>query len=295
MHHQGERVVQRRAGLAAERWGSPGVGAAVPPVAADFLTLQRMVVIGAADDDGTVWATALSGPAGFVSAPDERSVVTDRAPTGDDPLAGRFDTARDLGMIALEPSTRRRMRINGSARQSGRGLTVRTEQVYSNCPKYLQTRHVEAGDSAPRPGPARRSDVLTADQRRWIAEADTFFIASRAPACGADASHRGGNPGFVAVVDDRRLSWPDYIGNSMYMTLGNLELDPRCGLLFLDWERGHALHLTGRARVDWDERRAAAVPGAQRLVDFELEQAVQIDGAIPLRWSFEKYSRFNPS
>ncbi|GAB3649190.1 pyridoxamine 5'-phosphate oxidase family protein [Glycomyces tarimensis] len=295
MYHPGEREVQSRAGVHAERWGSSGVDAAIPPIAAAFLEQQRIIVIGAADDAGAMWATALTGPAGFVAPADERTVVTDRVPAGDDPLAGLFDSDRDIGMLAIEPSTRRRMRINGTARRSGERLEIRTEQVYSNCPKYLQTRTVHDDHPAPGPATGRESDTLTDEQRRWIAAADTFFIATRAPGLGADASHRGGNRGFVTVSGDRRLTWPDYVGNAMYMTLGNLALDQRCGLLFIDWERGSALHLTGRARVDWDERRAASVPGAQRLIDFDLDRAVQIDGAIPLRWSFERYSRFNPS
>lgn len=119
--------------------------------------------------------------------------------------------------------------------------------------------------------------------------------ATGRPGLGADASHRGGNPGFVTVTGSRTLTWPDYAGNAMYMTLGNLELEPRCGLLFLGWDDGHALHLTGRARVDWDPERAASVPGAQRLIDFEVDQAIEVSGAIPQRWSFGGYSRFNPA
>jgi hypothetical protein len=81
----------------------------------------------------------------------------------------------------------------------------------------------------------------------------------------------------------------------MYMTLGNLDLDPRCGLLFLDWEHGRALHLSGRARIDWDAERAATVPGAQRMIDFDVDEVLDVEGTIPLRWSFGDYSRFNPS
>ncbi|MFC4334325.1 pyridoxamine 5'-phosphate oxidase family protein [Salininema proteolyticum] len=294
MHHEGEIAVQERAGVA-KVLGSARVGAAIPPVAADFLERQRLVVIGAADDDGALWASALSGPAGFVAADGDRTVVADRYPVGGDPLARLFETGRDVGMIAIEPSTRRRMRINGTAVRTGECLVVHTEQVYSNCPKYIQARTPDDGPGVGTvPGSAQTSSTLTAAQERWIAQADTFFIATAAPGLGADASHRGGNPGFVAVTGSGGLSWPDYVGNSMYMTLGNLELDPRCGLLFLDWERGRALHLTGQARVDWDPDRAAAVPGAQRMVDFALDRAVQIDGALPTRWSFEEYSKFNP-
>jgi hypothetical protein len=81
----------------------------------------------------------------------------------------------------------------------------------------------------------------------------------------------------------------------MYMTLGNLELEPHAGLLFLDWERGRSLQLTGRASVDWDPERAAAVPGALRLVGFDVDRVVQIDGAVPPRWTAPEYSRLNPS
>lgn len=291
MYHEGERAVQRRAGLAVDDWGSARVGAVIPPVAAEFLGRQRMVMIGAATDEGAVWASVLTGPPGFITTTDDHTVVAAQLPG--DPLTGLFDTERDVGLLAIDPARRRRMRINGRARATDGRLVVRTEQVYSNCPKYIQTR-TPIEDAPATAGAARRTQELTTDQRRWIAAADTFFITTHVAGLGVDTSHRGGNPGFVTVTA-QRLSWPDYTGNSMYMTLGNLEVDPRCGLLFLDWEHGHTLQLTGRARTDWDPLRAATTPGAQRMVDFEVEQVVQIDTAIPLRWSFDQYSRFNPS
>ncbi|MEO3795830.1 pyridoxamine 5'-phosphate oxidase family protein [Nonomuraea sp. B10E15] len=292
--HDGEHAVQRRAGLTTGGWGSAGVGGAIPPVAADFLRQQRLAVIATADDAGAAWAGLITGPPGFLTAPDDRTVVADRLPGRGDPLAGLFETERDLGMIVIEPAGRRRMRVNGRAVRDGDRLVTRTEQVYANCPKYLQTR-TYADETLAASRAAVVTGELTEAQRRWVATADTFFAGTYAAGQGADASHRGGNPGFVTVTGGRRLTWPDYAGNSMFMTLGNLALEPRCGLLFLDWENGATLQLTGRAHVDWDPGRAAAVPGAQRLVDFDVERAVQITGGFPQRWSFGKFSRFNPA
>jgi hypothetical protein len=294
MEHRGERAVQRRAGFPDRPWGSARVGAAVPGVAAEFLGRQHLVVIGAAAPDGSVWAAPLTGEPGFVTAPDERTVVARRTPTPGDPLAEVFDTEHDVGMLAIEPASRRRMRINGRARQVGDHLVVHTEQVYANCPKYIQAREVTTVTRATAVT-AVPSDHLSPGQQAWISAADTFFVATHAPGMGADASHRGGSPGFVTVTGDRHLSWPDYSGNSMYMTLGNLELDPRAGLLFLDWERGRSLMVTGHASVDWDPERAERVPGAQRLVDFTVDRVVQLDGAVPLQWTAPEYSKFNPA
>ena len=301
MLHPGEVAVQRRAGLPGDDRGSVAVGATVPPVAADFLRQQRMLVTAAVADDGRVWAGLLSGPAGFAEATNERTVVVDMLPAPGDPLHGLFDRDREIGMIAVEFGPRpRRMRINGWARAHGRRLAVRTDQVFSNCPKYIQTRHVVDEPSVwPDPSgsqtrPATVSAELTGGQQRWIGAADTFFVASHAAGHGVDASHRGGNPGFITVAGPRRLAWPDYVGNTMYMTLGNIDVDPACGLLFLDWERGAALHLTGRARIDWDPDRAATVPGARRMVDFDLDGVVQVDQATPLRWVLDGYFRHNP-
>lgn len=302
MLHPGEAAVQRRAGLPGDDRGSVAVGAAIPPVAADFLRRQRMIVTGAADDDGRVWAGLLTGPAGFAVATNERTVLVDALPAPGDPLHGLFDRDREIGMIAMEFGPRaRRMRINGWARAHGRRLAVRTDQVFSNCPKYIQARHLVDEPSVVWPDPtgsptsaAAVSAELTGAQQRWIGSADTFYVVSHAAGQGVDASHRGGNPGFVSVAGPRRLVWPDYVGNTMYMTLGNIDVQPACGLLFLDWERGAALHLTGRAQIDWDPDRAATVPGAQRMVDFEVDGVLQVDRATPLRWVLDGYFRHNP-
>ncbi len=288
MRHPGEVAIQRGAGVRLAEHGSARVRAEIPARAAEFLRDQRMIVIGAPDGDGRVWAAALTGPPGFVTAVGERAIVIDALP--DAPLAGLFDTEHDLGTLAIEPMTRRRMRANGRARRDGHRLLLRTDQVYANCPKYLQRR--ELTEEAPTTArTAYDGTTLTVGQQAMIRDADTFFIATHADGFGSDVSHRGGNPGFVQVVDERRLLFPDYAGNLMYMTLGNLELNPAAGLLFLDWTTGDALHLTGRARVEWDPGR---VPDAQRFVEFEVDSVLQVIGATPFRWTFVDHSRFNP-
>jgi uncharacterized protein len=202
-----------------------------------------------------------------------------------------------VGMIAIEFATRRRMRLNGRAQVGADGaITIRAQQVYSNCPKYIQSRRWRGrppeSDATP---VVQRQSVLAEDQQRWIREADTFFIASHHPEGGADASHRGGLPGFVRVLNDHRLVWPDYAGNTMFQSLGNIAVNPQAGLLFIDFERGQTLQLTGRARILWDPERIAEFAGAERLVEFDVDEAAEIAGAHSLEWRFLDYSRENPA
>ena len=129
-----------------------------------------------------------------------------------------------------------------------------------------------------------------------IARADTFFIASGfvasgfvasgsgpggGEAGGLDISHRGGQPGFVQVDGDV-LMVPDYRGNRYFNTLGNLLLDSRAALLFVDFETGGMLQLQGRATVDWD---TSSLPSAERQWRPPVTAAWRRPGALPLRWT----------
>ena len=133
---------------------------------------------------------------------------------------------------------------------------VETREVYSNCPQYITPQPV----AIPCLGAAASGATLTEEQQAFIQSANTFFIATRHPEAGADASHRGGPAGFVQATADT-ISWPDYRGNNMFNTLGNVAVDPRCGLLFTDFQR--TLQVTGRASIAWE--------GTTRRVDMRVE------------------------
>ncbi|MGW6389761.1 pyridoxamine 5'-phosphate oxidase family protein [Streptomyces sp. NPDC055103] len=289
-YNPGSLAVQSRFGvrdLAAHvgRSITPGIR----PVAAAFLEAQPMLVVGAADPEGRVWSTLLTGAPGFTRATGPHTVSVAGGVPAHDPLAAAVTTAgTPVGTIALDPRTRRRMRLNGIARPSARGFTIEAEQVFSNCPKYLQKREWYGSDSAARPGSAdvRHGEALTPDQVRRVRAADTFFVTTTAPD-GVDASHRGGNPGFVRVDAPGELSWRDYPGNAMFLTLGNLEEDGRAGLLFLDWETGTTLQLSGLAHTE--------VGPEGRVVRFRIERTVETPAGSPLRWSAPEYSPVNPT
>jgi len=183
----------------------------------------------------------------------------------------------------IDPTTRQRMRFNGRGLVSPDGLFLRTQQVYGNCPKYIQKRRLRADAKAPEPGRVAVSRQLSDGQRAWIEETDTLFIASFHPEGGADASHRGGQPGFVKTTGPSELDFPDYPGNTMFNTLGNLSAYPQAGLLLVNFESGDALQLTGRARIDQDFT-----------VRYKVDEVRETPHGSALRYDFVEYSPTNP-
>jgi uncharacterized protein len=199
-------------------------------------------------------------------------------------------------MLVIEPATRRRVRVNGHAELlPDGGLLLRAAEVFGNCQKYIQAREWGEVETDAAATPGQHTDALTASQHEWVARADTCFIASTHPEGGVDASHRGGQPGFVSVLDDGRLVLPDYAGNTMFQTLGNLAGNAHAGLLFVDFESGSTLQLTGSAEIIWDADRIAPYPGAERLVEFTVAQVRETRGVTPLRGRLLGFSPFNPS
>ena len=263
---------------------------AVPPAAGAFLEQRRFVALATADPDGRAWASVLTGLPGFATAPHPLEVRIHASPSPGDPLGENVETSRFAGLLAIDLATRRRMRVNGALERGADGeIVIRVEQVYSNCPKYIQRRTVEREEPGDAARLVRHATVLTEEQQAWLRRADTFFIATLNPEEGADASHRGGMPGFIEV-EGNRLVWPDYAGNMMYNTLGNIALHPRAGLLVPDFSSGSVLQLTGRAGVLWS---GGDVPGAERRVELEVEDVVEIAGVLPPAEAVE-YSPFNP-
>ncbi len=291
-YHAGELAVQRRMGQAeiAARVGRM-IRTEIPAAAAAFLSEQPMIVLAATDDAGRVWASLVTGPAGFVHAEDDQTITVEALPVPGDPLHDVLRRpGRQVGMIAIEPQTRRRMRVNGSVQPTAAGLSIHPDQVYSNCPKYIARRHIDEVADVASPAVVRRADVLDERLQRIVARADTFFIGSADPEGNADASHRGGNPGFLQVLSPNRLRWPDYRGNSMFMTLGNISANPRCGLLIPDWETGTTLQLTGTAEIVWD----GGVAGSQCSVEFTVDEVIELTDVSPLRWGQAELSPANP-
>ena len=295
-YHSGELKVQTRVGAVE---AAHNIGRMIHPVIAhvfvDFIQSQPMVILGSVDGKGMAWTSVLCGRPGLLTVMDEGTLRINALPADEDPLCESLRDDKELGLLIIDFSTRRRLRLNGSVVLGNDGFSVRTRQVYSNCPRYIQARtHEWSNDVYPASRDAPQAAALTEEFKRWIGKADTFFLASFHPLGGADASHRGGFPGFVQVVDERTIIWPDYNGNGMFNTLGNIIENPNAGLLFLDFEQGGTLQLSGTADIIWDEERAAPFPGAERIVEFKIREVIKTENATALRWKFVDYSPDNP-
>jgi uncharacterized protein len=297
-YHDGEIAVQTRAGVRrqAEKLAA-GIRGSIAPGLHEFIAAQRMAVLGTVDRRGFVWASVVTGEAGFLQVLDEQTIRIGAIPAAGDPLLENLAQPAHAALIIPDLAARRRLRLNGRGQIAGGVIEIHAEQVYGNCSHYIQAR-APIGGHGWRPGAdaaAVRTTELSDEHQGLVARADTFFIATNHPESGADVSHRGGNPGFVRIVDGRRLAIPDYSGNNMFNTLGNIAVNPRVGMLFIGFDSGRTLQLTGRAAIDWDSARAATLAGAARIVDFELDEAVDNPHGFPLRYEFHEYSHFNPS
>jgi len=247
MYHEGELEVQRRAGVAEEaaRVGRI-IGGTIPPAAARFIEARPFVVASTVDDAGRVWATPLFGHVRVTNERTLRGVGQALSLPGQTTSSpGQAESlSYTIGILAIDLATRRRMRVNGLASRDGDDLLIAAQEVYSNCPQYIH------------PLPAKPD---TSSPEAWVNSSDTFFLATAHPTRGADASHRGGEVHF----DGTRIVFPDYRGNNMFNSLGNLAVNPRCGLLFIDFDSGAFLQLTGEGHIEWEPARRVVIDVAE--------------------------------
>ena len=274
--HEGEITVQTQVGVRKEAESiSHVINPLIQPQAEEFLRARRIAIASTIDAKGRCWASLLTGKSGLIEVRGETEVVIAPDVISGDPFWNNLVHNPNLGLLTIDFLKRRRLRLNGIATLQGNKINLKTQQVFFNCPKYITPRDFESqiGD---RPGfNSAVSSALNPHQQNWIAEADTFFITSYHPKKGADASHRGGNPGFIRIINARCLIFPDYTGNNLFQTFGNLTVNPRTGLLFIDFNHGHTLQLTGKAEILWETELLTEFADAKRLVKVELEEIIE--------------------
>ncbi len=298
--HEGELQIQKRANE-----GDMALQSAlamkdfIPAGALRFIEKQSMFVVSSLDNEQNIWTSIVVGRPGFVTATDERNIhvhLPSIVSSKSDPFWKNIENQQHIGLLFIELATRRRLRVNGTVARSNGNLHISVEQAYPNCPKYIQRREMAEMPAGPAAKELiRRGSCMTGALQEWIKKSDTFFIGSSDDQKNLDVSHRGGNPGFINVVDDHTLMIPDYPGNGMFNTLGNLKVNPKAGLLFVDFETGNTLQLVGEATIIWDETGAEkATGGTRRFWKFLVPRWIQTDSTGGIVWHSLDYSPFNP-
>jgi len=304
--HPGEQQLQQSTGVreVMEARGRQFIRDHMPNQHRDFFATLPLVVIGALDEQAHPWATVMAGPPGFMHSADPQTLHLGARLLAHDPLASHWRVGAPLGLLGIQPHTRRRNRMNGvlsSLDAQGRA-SVSVRQSFGNCPKYIRPREASWVGEASSPvvqaahvvldeGP-----ILSRRAQGIVEQADTFFIASASPHAhqegvdsseGVDVSHRGGPAGFVKLSHDGEgmlLTVPDYTGNFMFNTLGNIVSQPKVGLLFMDFARSALLWLQGLAWVDQDSPEQAEHEGALRLLRVRITRGRLDERGWPLTW-----------
>mgnify|MGYP001797107089 CR=1 FL=1 len=319
--HPGELAVQSRLGFQAQvdQQGRRMIRTYLTEQHRQFFAQLSYIVVGSLDQASRPWTSLLIGQPGFLSTPDVHTLQVTASYLAGDPLSQNVRPGCDIGFLGIDLSTRRRNRLNGKVTDiRAEGFTVQVQQSFGNCPQYIQSRALQGNTRYPLKENLEENleenveesveesadksthalSTLSPAATALITSADTFFITtayqsrSAGLASGVDVSHRGGKPGFIKVEDNRTLTVPDFSGNKHFNTFGNLELNPRAGLLFIDFTDCHLLYLTGSATVIWNGPAVEAFEGAERLLQFQLERGYWANGSLPLRWSTPTFSPY---
>ncbi|MEA1785446.1 pyridoxamine 5'-phosphate oxidase family protein [Arenibacter sp. GZD96] len=302
VYHQGEIQIQEKVGesLMAQSNGRV-ISRNIIKGAVNFIEKQPMAIVSSVDHYNQVWVSLLIGDYGFVSVRDEQELLFDKTKIHSDPKDIFFNNITSSGPVAslfIELETRRRFRINGTVTNNGHLIKMLVLEAYPNCPKFIQQREISVPEHFKKTSPLKMTGkTLPESLMRWIMTSDTLFVGSQSAHSRLDASHRGGPSGFVEILDDQTLKIPDYPGNSMYNTFGNIHQNPNVGLLFIDFEKKKTLQLTGEAELTFNRTTPLDMlktSGTGRYWTFKTKQWILAENHHEVVWKFLSHSPYNP-
>jgi hypothetical protein len=214
-------------------------------------------------------------------------------PWGAAPPPGR------VGGLAISLGLARRARINGVLERTPEGMELEADETFTLCRKYMAPSLTTA--EQPRCGPASRTAVAIDDP--WLADllanAETSFLASHAPGGAPDVAHRGGPAGFITLDPAARtLTWPEFVGDGVFKSAGNLRATGSMTLLVIDTETGDAAEIIGHGA--YDNVRTQRGQRLEPLLQFRdhypvqgeirctVDQVLRLEGVIHPRKRIEK-------
>ena len=301
-YHKGERQVQEFVGETRQaEFNGQAISNSIIEGALKFISEQEYVVVSTTNDQKNVWTSILSGDRGFMTAPNPKTILIEKDKSdidNNDYFWRTIQKNKKIGMLIIELASRRRIRVNGTiSKLDSRYVKINVNEAYPNCMKYIQRRHIVNRQKWNETINTEISKGIALNQlqQELIKKSDTFFIGTANPKGHLDTSHRGGQPGFVDLIDDKTIRVPDYKGNSMFNTFGNLMLNDHAGVVFWDFDNGKVLQMTGKAKIHWDNPGTEKVTtGTGRFWEFTLEKWKEQKLGRELTWEFLDYSPHNP-
>lgn len=323
--HDGEEQMQRA--LRVPDMDNPTVPTMSPQLA-NHLRVAPLIAIGTLDADGRPWTTLWgNGDHGLAQPLAQNIIGIKTAVTGKyDPVVEELVGKEASGQVVKEEGegrmvsgltidleTRKRVKLYGrmvAGALSSRDdevtgheesiaqtqLVLRIDQSLGNCPKYLNSKRIVA--AASKPELLSDSPQLPQEALDLLAKADLFFISSSNARQDMDTNHRGGPPGFIRVLSNNpsgaEIVYPEYSGNRLYQTLGNLAVTPRAGLCIPDFATGDMLYLTGTTSTLIGADAAALLPRSNLAVRITLTAARYVRLALPFRGLDGPRSPYNP-
>ena len=301
-YHKGELQAQEYAGETKQaKFNGQAIENNIIEGAISFISEQEYAIVSITDEKDNVWSSVLSGDKGFLNATNPKTIIMDMQMVDIDERDVFWKVVeknKRIGLLIIELASRRRLRVNGKvARINKNHIEISVHESYPNCMKYIQRRQItnRNTDNKESAKPATTGTTLNHSQQSIIQSADTFFIGSSNPKGNLDISHRGGEPGFIEIINDNKLRIPDYKGNSMFNTLGNFIVNNKAGIVFWDFESGKVLQLIGSANINWqamNQNSESADTG--RYWEFIIHQWIEKELPRVFTWEFLDYSLHNP-
>eukprot|EP00438_Fugacium_kawagutii_P025222 Skav235375 [mRNA] locus=scaffold6992:46428:48257:- [translate_table: standard] len=314
--HEGERILQKKQGTVhtSDQMGPIIYHKSIPVSYRDMVGPQPQFMASFFDPEtANIWASMIFAEPGFADCDTSNGTHLDIQASVDprDGAAKMVKPGMLVGAVSIDFMTRRRNRFNGVIEKvmPNGHFSIKISQAFGNCPKYITRRKVRRmGRNLEFSGSSmKESSSVGFQEAAIISKADMMYFGTGTAEHGADMNIRGGTPGFVRVLNNgSSICWPDYMGNGFYMSLGNVQLQKRGALVFVDYdETGHGVQVVGemttveRSEVEKasDEALAKVLqeePQALRLVVMKVQQVRFIEQYSPHLYERVELSPYNP-
>lgn len=299
--HEGQLAVQRITGeeeIAKMR--IPMISSMLHPRSIAFIEHQVLAFLGTEDATGALWLSLLVGERGFISVPSLQEIKMNLAQiksSKEDIFFQNIKTKSTVGILFHEAARRARYRAWGNVQETEGHLSFDIKMGYPSCPKHIQREQIEVSEKPVDLSPQHvNGTTLGEEEKAWILGSHTFFITTQTKKGDIESSHRGGDPGFIEILENGSIRVPDYLGNSMFSTLGNIYENPKAALLFIDYTKGETLQLSGIAELQFDqnsEKDFYTSGETGRFWIFQTKQWIRTKNHHQVNTNFIDFSPFN--